>query len=588
MQALDHEKLKIDDSEVSFWRKELDASEKFQKEQFLSRIDYSGLIKYFEGIQTKANRAIETMAILDEMSPAISSVVANTYYQDPTVAVKAKHPLAEKMVQPPLLYMIQNPDFKPFSLVDLMSGALREQMRKVGMKDEMQLATFDLILAGFACVESSILSTPIIRKTRQRLAAKEGLLEKAVGFVKKTFQQGNLTDAELEEKLARERGYEAVGFETSSYVTRWDPREILFDSRATNYKSSRFIAKIVRKSAGEFSSMYPEHKGKIPGGHQFDMEFSADKSEQDRKGVTLYEIQIKKQDGLDILVLARGISEAVDYYRLPYRTNGFTVKYRSLDRYGKIYPMSRARKAVKSQDQLNDLCTHMMEHTLRQNRKVAYDKTKLTDQGELNMKSSDPYALVAKNGPGQLWESMPQPNTTPDNPALQMAFRDSINKSIGVSELSKMGDSKNETLGQDQLENVAFQVQSSQLKDAIRELANDVLDTQKDILMQVADESMLFQVTGLKGGQFWYTPEMGAIPDIVMGDYLVDVDMVSAERPDPISDNQKNIAYAQFMTSPQTMTYMASVGKRPAISVIESAVKSFGRNPEVDIEDQRI
>jgi len=585
MNEIPHESMEISQEEVSFWRKEIEASEKFQKEQFLTRIEYQRNIQYFEGIQSKTGTDINALAILDEFSPAVSSVVANTYYQNPSVNVKAKHPASEKPVQPPLLYMIQNPDFVPFTMVDLMGGAIREQMRRVGMKDEMQLAVFDLIMAGFACVESNHLSIPIEQPKEPEAEVETGLLDKVVGFVKDAVTNRGKTDKEIEENLARERGYEAIGFESASYVKRWDPRHILFDSRASCFKESRFIAKIVHKSVGEFCAMYPKHKDKITSNHTFDMEFGSDKSDAERKGVTLYEVQVKKSDGLDVLVLCRGISDAVDYYRLPFRTNGFTVKYRALDRYGKIYPMSRAKKAKKSQDQLNDLATHMMEHTMKQNRKIAVFEGGLTESGKLNVRSGDPYALVYKNVPGAVFEAMPQPATTQDNPFLQNSYRDSINKSIGVSELSKMGQSKNDTLGQDQLENQAFQIQSSLLQDAVKEIANDVIDTQKDIIMQLADEEFFFSVTGIKGGQFWYSPDMGPIPDLVMGDFLVEVDITTAEKPNPVTDNQKSIAYAQFMTNPQTLQFMMALNKRPSIGVIEAAVKSFGRNPEIDIED---
>src|SRR4029077_2845231 len=90
---------------------------------------------------------------VDEFSPAILSIITNVYYQNPSVDVQSKNPQADGLVKPQLMYILQHPDFVPFRLTDLLKSSLKYGMDHSGMKEEMQLACFDLLVAGFACVE---------------------------------------------------------------------------------------------------------------------------------------------------------------------------------------------------------------------------------------------------------------------------------------------------------------------------------------------------------------------------------------------------------------------------------------------------
>ena len=87
------------------------------------------------------------------------------------------------------------------------------------------------------------------------------------------------------------------------------------------------------------------------------------------------------------------------------------------------------------------------------------------------------------------------------------------------------------------------------------------------------------------GAEFWYTPEMGTIADLLIGDYLIDVDITTAERPNPIKDRNESVEYATFMMNPAVTNFLAMKGKQVDISVIEDVVKSYGKNPKTAITD---
>lgn len=591
------QKVEISKEEVAYWQREIDASIKFQKDEFIDRIEYELLVKYFEGIQKGKQNSVEMMVILDELSPGIASIISSVYYQNPTATVKPARPESSKMVEPPMLYMIQHPEFKPYPLTELMESAIKYGMRKSDMKGEMQLALFHLLVAGFCVIEMNHASENVPAPTPDgsgvpqaglppETPEAQGVFDQFKSALKGVFgkKDENLTNDEMEEKIASEQGYQYFEFRDATYCKAWSPLEVLFDSRARVFKESRFIGKVCDKSVGEFNLLYPDFKGKLPNGQTREILYSSTKRDEDKKSVRLYELEIKKKDGVYVLVISKGIEEAIDYYKRPIDTNDFTLKYGCLDKYGRIYPMSRAKKAKKQQDDLNNLATMQMETTLRAVKKVGYFKDGLTDAGKKAMLSSDVFAAVEKAVPSAVFEAVPQGTVTQDNPELQMAIRDTLNKTIGTTELAKSGKSNNDTLGQDELQNQAFETHVSQVQDALQDVATQCLDTLKDIIMQLWDGEDYFQITGMQGGDQWYTPEMGPLSDILQGDFLVSVDIVSAQRPNPARDRNDALQLAQFLTSPGITSFLMANGKKVSTSVIDNVVKSYGQNPEAIIE----
>ena len=593
--------------EVKFWFSELDASESRLKGEFLTRLQYPTLIKYYEGIQD-GKVGVDKLAIIDELSPGVNAVIKTAYYQNPSVSVKAANPTADGMVTPSLIYLMQNPDFQPFSLTALMDGAIKYGMDKGGAKEAMQLGCFDVLTAGFVVIEVNIESQAVyanrpaqmtqeaeadpLAEAAQTQQQPQGFLPKAIGAVKSLFGIEPKTPDEVDEKLSAEQSYECVGTKDDTYWKRWRPDHILFDARAENFSESRFISKVSRKSHGEFKLMFPDFANRpIPSETMSDLSYAGTKADKDRKAVTIYELQIKKYDQetgetyIQVLKLVRGIPEAVESKRLIFNTNGFTLKYKSLDKYGKLYPISRVKKAKKSQDDLNNLATIQMEHATRALRKVAYDKNAFDADGMAQLNKGDVFGLVPKNRPTAAFEQIPQSPAIQDNPLLQEALRDSINKQIGTNELAKSGDSKNDLLGQDQLQNEAFQTQVSQVQDVLGDIAEECVDCQKDIIQQLWDDEKFFKVTGIKGASAWYDPAMGPISDLAIGDYQIEVDIVSAMKPNPMKGRSDAVQFAQWLVSQEVQMYLMARGKTTNIKPIENVIKQFDFDPDSILEE---
>lgn len=581
-QVIPTQPITMEKPQLDYWKGEIKSSIKRQKEEFIQRIEYNELVKYLEGQQGRPS-----WTIIDEFSPAILSVVTNVYYQNPTVQVEAASPTAEKPVQPSLIYLLQHPEFQPYSLVDLLRSALTYAMKKAGMKEEMQIAAFDLILAGFACVEANhTVISPDSQQTDKVEERANPLLDSLVNGAKSLFGM-KPEDKVAEEVASTTQGDIRTDSTNETYCKRWNPLDVLFDPRAQVFKESRWIGKKVRMTLAEFNSKYPKFRGRVQVGDETpDMTYSEFNREENRKCVVLYEVEIKKRGPRNcILVMSMQLDEPIDYYERPIVTNDFALKYSCMDKYGRLYPMSRAKKAKKNQDDINHYMTIQFEHVDRAQRKVAVYNAGLTESGKAAQASSDAYAIVEKNTPQQVYEVMPAPQVVIENKELVVKSTDSLNKTIGTTELAKSGESQNDTLGQDELQTQAFQANVNSVQDALADLANDVLDALKDIIQQTWDGQDYFRVSGIKGGDAWYDPSMGPLADIVIGDYEVNVNITSAQRPNPLRDRQEFTEYATLVTSPDMVGFAAMHGKRPSMEVLNSLAKKFEQNPEMIYED---
>ncbi len=587
--------LSMDKPELNYWKGEVKASLKRQNDEFIQRIGYETLVKYFEADQIPYG---QQWCLLDEFSPAIISVISSVYYQNPTVQVEAGTPDADKPIQPRLEYLLTNPEFRPFSQTDLLRGALQYGMKKGGMKEEMQISAFDLMVAGFCAVEINHTSTadevsvedgdpyanaersnPIIDKVG---GAIKGLVDKVMGGDKSQANEEEV--AENVAKTTQKDLYTDTSDQT--YVKRWNPMDILFDSRAKVFKESRYIVKVVRMTVAEFNAKYPGLKHKNLADSELpNLQYTQHLKETNKKCVTLYEVEIKKKGPRNcVLVLNMALDEPVDYYERAIITNDFSIKYGCMDKYGKIYPMSRAKKAKRPQDDINHYMTIQFEHVDRAQRKIAVYTNGLTESGKTAQRSSDVYAIVEKNTPQQVYEVMPAPQVVIENKEIVAAMRESINKSVGTNELAKSGDSDNDTLGQDQLQTQSFQTNVNAVQDALQDVADELLDGMKDIILQVWDGKDYFKVTGINGGDAWYDPSMGPLADILIGDYNVNCNMASAARPNPMKDRQELMELNAMVTSPQMVQFAMLHGQRPSMETLNNLIKTFQMNPEMVFE----
>lgn len=596
-QLLPVQELTMDKDTLDFWKSEIRSSLKRQKTEFIDRINYNELVRYFEGLQYPGNKSL--LAIVDEFSPSILSVITSVYYQNPTVQVEAANPQADGMVQPSMMYLLQHPEFRPFSLVDMLKSSLTYGMTKSGMKEEMQIATFDLMIAGYAGVEMNHSSVNQEAPTSDPNDIVEGMnqvgnmigsfIDGAKSMIGKVMGKESKTQDEVEtDVMADTQSNLRTDFTDRTYCKRYNPLDVLFDPRAEVFKESRWVGKRIRMTVSEFNAQYPKFKDKISAssGDSFAVEYSEHQNKDNKKSVTLYEIEIKKKGPRNcVLVLHPALDEPVDYYERAIVTNNFALKYGCIDKYGKIYPMSRGRKAKGPQDDINHYMTIQFEHVDRAQRKIGVYMEGLTEAGKSSQRSADVYAIVEKSTPQPVYEVMPAPSVVPENEMIVLTMKDSINKNVGSNNLAKGEKSDNPTLGQDQLQEQSFQVNINSVQDALGDLADQEIDELKDIQQQVWDGEDYFRVTGIQGGDAWYDPSMGPLADILVGDFTVRTNISSSMRPNPMKDRADLMEYTTYITSPVMVQFAMMHGKRPSMEPLNNLTKQFNLNPEMVFED---
>lgn len=569
-----YQEIKISQEEVNYWKGEIEASRRFRKEEFIERIGYEKLIEYYEGFQrSDFQPSIEQMAIINEIYPAAESILTNTYYKNPSIIAKAKRPEADGLLQYPITFsQVQ----QPIELTDIMKSCLQHAADTQDLKTEAQLALFDFLFAGFACIEANHISTS--QNDQYSDANDPNFIQSMLSKVSGALNAEDKVTSEQSEQGKDDRFDE-------SYFMWWSPLDILFDYRAKTFKRSRYICKEKDYTIAEFKRDFPEFADKVPSTDAKPLKYAGHKSKTNTETVRVVETQIKKKDGLYILKTCDGIPEALKYCKSHIITNGFTVKYGCIDKYGKIYPISRVKLAKKPQDELNHYTTIQMEHADRSQKKVAVFVDGLNEKGRQAVLSSDPYAVVEKTVPGAVFESMPVGGVAPENKDLQLLNTENINKVIGTSELAKSGKSDSQFATQDAIKNQAFSDNTNAIEDALGDLIRQVLDCMKDIIMQFWDGEMFFKVTGKQGMELWYTPEMGKLPDILLGDYIIDIDITSARRPNPMQDRNEMAELISVLMKPEINMILQANGKRVSQNMVDELIKSFNKNPRTVLED---
>ena len=561
---------------IDFWISEINSCEDRQKAELIQRNNYPELILYYESMQAIGDNK-KRLCLIDEYFPNTNALISELMYQNPEILAEPTKPQSEQGAP-------------------LMKSALGYGFKKLDALTENKLALFDMIYAGYCAVEVNHINSQNQQRTDMMSQVRgPGMIENGINKVKEIWNQvtGNKEDVEtsLEDSLPpREMGYATTD---ETFLKRWDPLDILLDWRAERIKDMRYIIKKLKFSKAEFNSRYPDFKDKV--GASQAMNYAQHKQESDRKAVVLYEIQVKRADGncTNFIISKEYRTSELDYFDRPYTTNGFNVKISTLHEYGKLYPVSIARKNKPLQDDLNNYVTFMMEVAERNIPKRGYTKGKLDIEGITAMNSKRVNELVpCKGGPESVWE-IPATKVSIENKELMQLFQQHKEKMWNVSESRLIGRSQTELATEMEIQEAGFEARMVDLRQGIKKLIVQELDCLKDIIVQFWDDAFFFKITGGNKPE-WYIPQidpmdgvtvMNPLTDILTADYEIDVDIISAAKPNKDRKKKEVVEFATWVTSPNTIQFLATQGKTIDYSVIEKAITEWGWNPETLLID---
>ncbi len=548
---------------ISFWIKEIEACEERQRVELITKNHYPFLINYYEGNQfpedNVATRAKRLMMI-NEYFPNTNQLIYEIMFQYPDITLEATKPGAEKDAP-------------------IMKAALTYASKKLEMLEEMQLITFDMIMAGYGALEVAHINNKDTETVVSPETNQEGIVKKAVNKVKSFFN----IEEEFEKTIPVQEAAYATPDET--YLRRWNPLNVLFDYQAERFKDLRYIIKKIRMSHAKFKALYPLIGKQISG--ESGLVFSQQIDQSHRQIVTLYQIQVKKKGGVyeNIFINKGWKMSEVDYYIRPYATNGFDIKVGSLHKYGKLYPVSLAQINKRVQDDINNYVTHIMDVAERNvpKRGIKRGEDKQDTLAALHSKKVN--QAVPLESQNSVWQ-IPHTNVSIENKEVLALLNRASERGWTVPTQRLTGRGGEQFATELDIQQAGFQVNIIGIQQGLKKLWVQSIDSLKDIIVQFWDKPYWFKVTGQPGVD-WYEPQfsgdgtlMNPLTDILIGDYDIDIDIVSAMRPNKEKKKADLIKFATWITSEAILTFAASQGKTVNIDVIKKVASEWGWNAE--------
>lgn len=573
---------KLSTAELRYWISEAEACETRQKASLEKRNNYPFLINYYEGVErinatSPYLSTAEAYSILNEFFPNTNAIISEIMYQNPDIVSEATKPSAEQNER-------------------LMGSALTYGFKKIDALTENRVALFDMIYAGYSCVEVDHIQdseTPLMLPDGEE---KKNIIGKAVDKTKEFLGM-----KEAEEKIEGEMSTqeEKYAIPEKTIIRRYNPLNVPLDWKAERLKDRRYNLKKIWYSKAEFDIKYPDFKDKIFPTEKEKFAYATKQADVHSKKILIYEFQIKHRDNKywNLCISPSYTESELEYYPRPYTTNGFNMKIGTLHKYGKLYPISFAQVNKKIQDEMNEYMRFMMRVAERNIPKYLVDKNKVKPDAISALRSTEvnDIAEIDGNTSGAV-EALKPTNVSVENKELIAMFKQQKEKLWATSETRLSGKGGADFMGELEIQEAGFQASKGDIQEGLRDLIVQELETLKDIIVTFWDGEYFFKITGGEKPQ-WYVPQMvmnpmtqqpmveNALTDILTGDYELKIDISSSLRPNKERKKKEIVEFLTWLLSPVTFQYLMSQGKTVNIDEVKKAGQQFGFNPETLLID---
>lgn len=578
---------KLTYQEVKFWIDEGKKCIDRQKIELVKRNNYPFLILYYEGIEKVQPSSpfvttAETYAIINEYFPNTNAKITELMYQNPDILLTATKPNAEEGI-------------------DLMKAALTYGFNKTDALVEQRVALFDMLYAGYCAVEvdhiidkgTLVDNLPSEEDIAKREEANKGFIQKTIEAVKDKIK-GVGTQEQIEQSFESELPprEEAYATNEKTYIRRWSPSDIPLDYRANVLKDRRYNMKRIELTQAEFDAKYPAFKDKVKAA---DNTYNFEKwdNQDHKKKVELYEFQIKKKnyEYWNLVICPSYPEEEIELYKRPYIHNGFNVKIGTLHKYGKLYPISYAQINKKMQDEMNHYVKWLMDVAERTTPKYIIDGNKVKQDGVEALRSANVNDVIKVEGntAGAITPLQPT-QASAENKQLLDIFADQKQKLWQISQSRLQGASSAKFATTENIKEVGFQNSNIDIQEGLRLVIVEQMEALKDIIVNFWDGEYFFKVTGGNMPQ-WYIPQkvlnpmtgkemiINPLTDILTGDYEVNIDILSAMRPNKESQKKELVEYVTWLLN-VARPFLLSKGLDVNPEEIKKTSKLFNLNPE--------
>ena len=565
--------------DVRYWWSEIKSCIIRQEQELQKRNHYPYLIQYYEGEMfadegAKRDLSSKKMAFINEYFPNTNQLINEIIFQYPEMMATPTKPQAEEGAP-------------------VMKSALAYATKKLDMLTEMKLGLFDMLFAGYCGIEIDHIN---IQPTESYIPAPEEQPKNFIQSMGESITDGiekikRFVGVEKEEQKTEEEAPPremAYATQDETYLRRWNPLNVLLDYQAERVKDMRYVIKRIQVSYAKFCVMYPEFANKVsPEGY---VPFSMHDEAKYKNLVTLYQIQLLKKNNEveNIIICPNYNTSEIDYFKRPYKTNGFNVKIGILHEYGKLYPVSMAQINKAIQDDINNYATFWMEVAERNIPKFVVPES-LTPEAEAALRSTNVNDLVKVKGEitqGKITPLQPS-SVSNENKELFSLFQQQKEKLWSVSK-QRLGQKGEEDFATElNIQEAGFQVNVTGIQQGLKKVWLEVADSLKDIIVQFWDGKYWFKITG-SDKPTWYEPEidpltgrvLNPLTDILVGDYEIDLEIISAFKPNKEKIKKELIDFATWLTSPNVQQYLMAQGYSLNINVIKKVATEWGWNAE--------
>lgn len=589
-------KAKLTTPEIRFWLDEAKSCEDRQDRELKKKNNYPFIRKYYEGVIRRKDDDTsvvtrEKFAIINEHFPNTNALISEILFKNPDFLLEETKPFA--VMLGPDGQPITDEEGQPMEIdvakeAPFMKSAITYANRKTQSLIEYRVALFDMLYAGYGCIDinhargtktDKIANLPNEEELKVR---EEGAIGKFFNKIKGRAKDTGEAETNLEKSITPKDERKATPDKT--YIIRREPLDILFDWRAKRLRDRRYDLMKVHMSKSEFDATYPHLADRVSAAH--DIEFQHHTLDKDAKAVLLYEFQIRvRDDEYWTLILNPTLTDSeVDFFKRPYTTNGFNRKIGTLDKYGTIYPIARAQINKELSDERNEYINHMKEVAERSVPKLVADKDKVDSEAEEAVQSKRVRDIAYVNGnPQNAFWPLPETPVARENKELLGIYADQNQKQWGVSAEKVGGRTDSDFATELQIQEAGFEKQNVSTQEGLRMLYNEVNETLKDIIAELWDQEVYFKVTGGLKPQ-WYTPivkggrVINPLSEMLTNDYHVVTDISTALRPNKQREAVEQLNFLKQLDALTTM--MAMQNKMINIEEISRISKQFGFNPE--------
>lgn len=412
---------------------------------------------------------------LSKIFQATNTILPNLYYKNPTPIVVPKR------------------DSDPNSAA-LMTAILKHYMKLNKAKEQNQEAVLNAYFFGLGWKKIGYRTVFLPKTNEPESIPDQSMFDKIRGGFQKFM--GMEETPKPDNTMSRETP-DLVDYETL-FNDSESPMNIMLDHKADLANKKCILHRLPRTLHDlEVSGDYEEAILK----EIFDLMKHQNGSRFDSREIDLHlnELHILQKNGVWILTWIDEFGKALKYDKSDSKVSGFLFSPLILtNEPGVRYPVSHLRVAGQGQIKLNDLASLYVELIARSRNMLAVNRKAL---------SAGQYEALEQNliqgilsfdrdiTPGVFQDIKSSPVSN-DLPNLMNIIQQNITEVMGSDEQMVSGNSKNDTLGQDELARVGTKIRESGMLDRVQDWMVDQLRKEGTLIKQYSNAELNLVITG--------------------------------------------------------------------------------------------